>query len=59
VEFENLDHTDHKIICNFPFTTTIIPDGTFNFIFDKSGTYLYWDEAAPLVKGVIIVADEM
>jgi len=56
VEIENLDHNDHQIICDYPFTTNIIPEGTFDFIFDKAGTYTYWDEAAPLVKGTIVVS---
>lgn len=56
VEFENTDHYEYKLICDFPFTAVIITDGVFDFVFDKAGTFTYWIDGAPLVKGTIVVS---
>ncbi len=55
VVFDNLNHLDCQLLCDYPFDEMIPAASSFQFTFDKPGSYAFWEEVMPLDLGLIIV----
>jgi len=62
VIWTNTDPGPHKITVVIGDTVTksnaINPNGSFSFVFDKAGTFSYYDSEIPDERGTVIVTDD-